>query len=184
LSHIPDLHEGSASLLVLLNVDVDGEMRVDVAHLVLVSLGNTGDQVLDEGPDGPQGGDVLADTMVQLDADNVGALGDEGDSEVLEVLDELATGSGNSDDAGLDGDGDYNSGFPSAPCSRTKYSPKIPPVQLLRSLELFPELPPLPFAQTHAPISSRPSVPPLSEFRVGRIGENSPPSGIVRVSLL
>jgi hypothetical protein len=125
-SHIPDLHDGSASLLVLLNVDVDGEMRVDVAHLVLVSLGNTGDQVLDQGLDGPQSGDVLADTMVQLDADDLGALGDEGDSEVLEVLDELAAGSGNGDDAGLDDDGDCISRFPSAPCSRTKDSPKFP----------------------------------------------------------
>jgi hypothetical protein len=101
-------------------------MRVDVAHLVLVSLGNTGDQVLDQRLDGPQSGDVLADTMVQLDADDLGALGDEGDSKVLEVLDELAAGSGDGDDAGLDGDGDCNSRFPSAPCSRTKHSPKFP----------------------------------------------------------
>jgi hypothetical protein len=81
-------------------------MGVDVTHLVLVSAGDTGDQVLDEGADGTEGGDALADSMVEFDGDLVGSLGDERDGKVLKVLDELSTGSGNGDDAGLDGDGD------------------------------------------------------------------------------
>jgi hypothetical protein len=45
---IPDLQVVEVGLLVLLDVDVDGEMGVDVAHLVLVALGDAGDEVLDD----------------------------------------------------------------------------------------------------------------------------------------
>ncbi len=46
-----------------------GEMGIDVAHLVLEALGDADDQVVDEGADCAEGGDVLADAMVDLDAD-------------------------------------------------------------------------------------------------------------------
>lgn len=65
-------------------------MGVDVAHLVLEALGDTGDHVLDDRADGAEGSDVLAGAMVELDVDDV-LLGDgEGDRDVAEVLDELA----------------------------------------------------------------------------------------------
>lgn len=78
------------ALRVLLDVDVDGEMGVDVSHLVLEALGDTDDQVVDEGADGAQGGDVLPAAMVDLNGDDV-LLGDgEVDGQVVQVLDELA----------------------------------------------------------------------------------------------
>lgn len=60
------------SLLVLLNVDVDGEMGVDVTHLVLVTLGNTDDHVGDQRLDGTESGNILAGSVVQRDVDHVG----------------------------------------------------------------------------------------------------------------
>ena len=42
-------------------------MGVDVAHLVLVAFGHAGDQVLDDGLDGTEGGDVLAGAVVDFD---------------------------------------------------------------------------------------------------------------------
>jgi len=74
---LPDLDLRRTSRRVLLNVDIDGEMGVHVTHLVLVSLGDTGDQVVDERLDGTKGGNILPDTVVELDTDGVGALGDE-----------------------------------------------------------------------------------------------------------
>lgn len=87
---IPDLDLGVASLVVLLNVDVDGEMGVDVTHLVLVALGDTNDQVVDQGADGTEGGDILALAVVNLDADNVLAGLREGDGDVVKALSELS----------------------------------------------------------------------------------------------
>ena len=87
---VPDLNLEEVGLLVLLDVDVDGEMRVDVAHLVLEALGNTNDQVVDEGSDGSESSDVLAVSVVNLDADNTGLGRGEGDRQVAEVLHELA----------------------------------------------------------------------------------------------
>src|ERR1700761_4361315 len=51
--HVPDLNLVQSSLLALLNVDVDGKMRIYVSHLVLVALGNTDDQVVNDCPDSP-----------------------------------------------------------------------------------------------------------------------------------
>jgi hypothetical protein len=45
-NEVPDLDLPLVGLLVLLEVDVDGEMGVDVTHLVLVALGDTDDQVV------------------------------------------------------------------------------------------------------------------------------------------
>lgn len=47
------------TLIVLLNVDVDGEMGIDVSHLVFVSLGNAGDQVLDDRLDSSKSCDIF-----------------------------------------------------------------------------------------------------------------------------
>lgn len=35
-------------------------MGVDVAHLILVALGDTNDQVVDEGADGSESGNILS----------------------------------------------------------------------------------------------------------------------------
>jgi len=68
---LPDLNIEQTGLLVLLQVDVDGEMGVDVSHFVLKTLGDADDHVADEGPDGAEGGDVLARAVVHLDGDGV-----------------------------------------------------------------------------------------------------------------
>ena len=91
-NEVPDLNLELVGLLVLLDVDVDGEMGVDVAHLVLVALGDTDDQVVDEGADGAEGSDALARAVVELDLDEVLLGVGEGNSQVAEGLLELATG--------------------------------------------------------------------------------------------
>lgn len=87
---------------VLVQVDVDGEMGVDVSHLVLEALGNTDDQVVDEGADGSESGNGLADAMVDVDGDDVLLWRGEGDGDVREVLDQLAPRALNSDLSCLD----------------------------------------------------------------------------------
>lgn len=87
---VSDLDLEQTGLLVLVQVDVDGEMGVDVAHLVLESLGDTGDQVLDDGADGTEGGDIFTVAVVDLDGDGVLLGVAEVDSQVTEVLGELA----------------------------------------------------------------------------------------------
>jgi hypothetical protein len=89
---VTDLDLPVASLGVLVQVDVDGKMGVDVAHLVLEPLGHASDEVVDDGPDGTEGGNVLADAMVDLDANQVLLGGREADGDVAQVLDELAAG--------------------------------------------------------------------------------------------
>ena len=89
---VADLDVGAAGLSVLLEVDVDGEMGVDVAHLVQEATGNTDDQVVDDGADGAEGSNTLASTVVQLDRDDVLLGATEGNGDVGQVLDELATG--------------------------------------------------------------------------------------------
>ncbi|KAJ5822182.1 uncharacterized protein N7525_011466 [Penicillium rubens] len=101
---IPDLHNGAASLGVGLDVDVDGEVSVDVTHLVLEATGNTDHQVVNDGTDGTEGSNTLAGTVVQLDGDNVLLGAAEGDGNVGEILDELAAGTLDSHDAGLNVD--------------------------------------------------------------------------------
>ena len=95
--HIPDLDVDVASLVVLLNVDVDGKVSVDVSHLVLVALRYADDQVVDVGTDGSEGGDVLAGAVVDLDVDDILLGLGEVDSQVAQVLGKLASGT-------LDGD--------------------------------------------------------------------------------
>ena len=47
-SNIPDLNLKQTSLLVLLDVDVDGKMRVHVTHLVAIASSDANDHVVDE----------------------------------------------------------------------------------------------------------------------------------------
>jgi hypothetical protein len=56
-----------ARVAILLDVHVDGEMRVHVAHLVLEAPGHADDEVLDDGFHRADGGDVLAGAVVQFD---------------------------------------------------------------------------------------------------------------------
>lgn len=86
-------------------------MGVDVAHLVLEALGDTGDHVVDDGADCAEGGDVLAGTVVHLDRDGALAGVGEGDAQVAEILHELAARALNGDDAGLDVDLDCCAGI-------------------------------------------------------------------------
>jgi hypothetical protein len=65
-------------------------MGVDVSHLVLEALGDTGDQVGDERFDGTEGGNIFTVAVVDLDRDGVLLGVTEVDSQVTEVLDELA----------------------------------------------------------------------------------------------
>lgn len=62
--HIPDLDLPEISLVVLLQVDVNGEMGIDVSHLVLEAFRDTNDQVVDQRSDGAESGDILAGTVV------------------------------------------------------------------------------------------------------------------------
>jgi hypothetical protein len=87
---IPDLNLVQASLAILLDVDVDGEVCIDVAHLVLEATGDTDDQVVDEGADSSESSDSLTGTVVQLNRDDVLLGAAEGNSDVRQVLHELA----------------------------------------------------------------------------------------------
>ena len=68
--NVPNLDLELPSLIVLLEIDVDGEMGVDISHLVQVSLGDANDHVVDQRSDSAEGSDVFSDSMVQLDVDN------------------------------------------------------------------------------------------------------------------
>lgn len=65
-------------------------MCVDVSHLILESLGDANNQVVDEGSDCAEGSDVLSGTVVQFDVDDIGLGVREIDGQVVEVLGELA----------------------------------------------------------------------------------------------
>ena len=83
---VADLDDEVSGLGILLNVDVDWEMGVDVAHLVLEALGDTDDHVVDQGADGAESGNVLASTVVELDVDDIALWVGEVDCQVGEVL--------------------------------------------------------------------------------------------------
>jgi len=65
-------------------------MGIDVTHLVLEALGDTDDHVVDQGADGTESGDILASTVVKLDVDDLLLWVGKVDSQVGEVLGELA----------------------------------------------------------------------------------------------
>lgn len=87
---VSDLNLVQVGLGVLGQVDVDGEMGVDVSHLVLEALGDTDHQVVDQGSDGAEGGDILSVAVVDLDGDGVLLGESEVHSQVAQVLDQLA----------------------------------------------------------------------------------------------
>ncbi|KAH3670097.1 hypothetical protein OGATHE_002910 [Ogataea polymorpha] len=88
------------------NINVDREVRVHESHFVLESDGNTLDKVGNQGLDGSQGGDVLSVTVVDSDFNLfVGDLG-ESNVDVSQVLAQLTSWTGDSNDSGLDLDGD------------------------------------------------------------------------------
>lgn len=96
-------------LLVLRDEAVDGEMRIDETHLVLVAVGDASDHVLDVSGDGADGGDGLAGSEPHLKVDLfvLGADKVHVDvADVLEAADEGATGAGDLDLTGADLDGD------------------------------------------------------------------------------
>jgi hypothetical protein len=104
---VSDLDFVQIGLRVLLNVDVDGKVSVDVAHLVQETAGNTNDQVVDEGTDSTEGSNALANAMVELDGDG-GLVGTaKGDSNVRKVLGQLASGTLDGYDPGANADGHY-----------------------------------------------------------------------------
>jgi hypothetical protein len=76
-------------------------MGVDVAHLVLEALGNTGNHIVDKGADGAESGDVLAVAVVHLNVNDVLLRVREADIDVTEVLSEFAARTLDSDLAGL-----------------------------------------------------------------------------------
>jgi hypothetical protein len=87
---IPDLNLKQTSLVVLLDVHIDGEMCVNVSHLVLKALCDTDDQIVDEGSDCAEGSNVLSCAMVKFDLDDIFLWMREVDRQVVEVLGELA----------------------------------------------------------------------------------------------
>lgn len=87
---VPDFHLVQSGLVVLVDVDVDGEMRIDVAHLVPKSFGDADDQVVDEGPNGAESSDILAGAVVQFDMDHILCRVRKGDREMTEVLRKFA----------------------------------------------------------------------------------------------
>ena len=58
-------------LAILLDVDVDGKVGVDVAHLVLESLGDANHHVFNNGTDGAEGCDTLSGSVVHFNGDEV-----------------------------------------------------------------------------------------------------------------
>ena len=119
-------------------------MGIDVTHLVLETLGDADDHVVNDGADGTEGGDVLADTMVQLDTDRLLVLGvlDEGDADVLEVALELTTWALDGDNTGLDGDRDYfvpetKKKFQQVSLVAIPVSKKVPSTFVVRSSSSF-----------------------------------------------
>lgn len=81
-------------------------MSVYVSHLVFEALGDTDDQVVDERSDSSEGSDIFARAVVQLDVDDVLLWVGEGNSDVAEILCELASWAFDGDLAGLDVDFD------------------------------------------------------------------------------
>lgn len=93
--NLPDLN-GLVPILTLLDVDVDGKVSIDISHLVLVALGHTRNQVINDRLDGAESGDILSRAVVNFDSDGLetflGLLfGDgEGNCDVGEILGEFA----------------------------------------------------------------------------------------------
>jgi hypothetical protein len=66
---IPDFNLIKSSLFVLIDVDVDGEMGVNVTHLVFVAFGDANDEIVYDCADCTESSDILARAMVEFDVD-------------------------------------------------------------------------------------------------------------------
>jgi hypothetical protein len=88
--YIPDLNLPQTSLVVLVQIHIDGEMCIDVSHLVLEAFCDANNQVVDKSSDRSESSNIFASTMVELDVDDVLLGVREVDCEMAEVLGELA----------------------------------------------------------------------------------------------
>ena len=104
---LPYLHLPQPRLAILVQIHIDREMGVDISHLVFETFRDADDEVVDEGADGAEGGDVLAGAVVHFDVDDVFLRVREGDGDVAEVFDEFAPRAFDCYDAGFDVDFDY-----------------------------------------------------------------------------
>ena len=87
--YVPDLDLPQTSLIVLVQVHVDGEMGIDVSHLVLEALRNANNQVVDQGSDCAESSDILAGAVVEFNVDDILLGVREVDCQMAEVLTEL-----------------------------------------------------------------------------------------------
>ena len=91
--------------ILLNNIDIDREVRIDISHLVLVTSSDTSDHVVNKRLDSSQSSNVLSVTVVDSDLDqSVVDLG-EGDINVLQVLGQDTSWTSDLDDSGLDVNG-------------------------------------------------------------------------------
>jgi len=91
-------------LSVVVNNNVDGKMGIYVTHLVLETLGNTGNHVVDNGTDGANASNVLAIAVVDNKLKLLLTSELDLHVKVTKVLGELAAGTLDGHNARLDGD--------------------------------------------------------------------------------
>ena len=84
------------------NINIDREMRVNVSQLVLVTLGDTSDQVRNQRFHGSQSSNVLSVTIVNGNSDLLVRNLLESNINVLQVLGQGTSWTSNLDDSGLD----------------------------------------------------------------------------------
>ena len=70
-SLLPDFHLKEPSITILIDVDVDGEVSVDVTHLVLEPLGDTDYEVVDECLHSAKSSHIFPGSMVEFDVDGI-----------------------------------------------------------------------------------------------------------------
>jgi hypothetical protein len=87
----------------IVNDNVDGEMSVNVTQLVLETLGDTDNHVVDQRADSTDTGNVLTETVVDNETD-LGTNNGDFNVQVTEVLGEDTTGTFDGNLTGLDSD--------------------------------------------------------------------------------
>jgi len=91
-------------LTVIVDNNVDGKMGIYVTHLVLETLGDTSDHVVDDGTNGADASNVLAVAVVDNKLELLLTNGLDLHVKMTEVLGEFTARSLDGDNAGLDGD--------------------------------------------------------------------------------
>ena len=91
-------------LAVVVNNNVDGKMGIYVTHLVLETLGDTSDHVVDDGANSADASNVLAVAVVDNKLELLLTIELDLHVKMTEVLGELAAGTLNGHNARLDGD--------------------------------------------------------------------------------